>query len=75
MTYKECIDNFPVENTIAGIYGTEQSFTLEPGANVDDIETWSDPPLEWGDDDAFQFVIYDPSAAATFIDCLPCSMR
>mgnify|MGYP007101845585 CR=1 FL=1 len=59
MLFERCVELYPIDKTIIGDYSTEQSFKVEPGGTIDNIEKWYDPILEWDDKDAFPFVVYN----------------
>ena len=59
MTFKNCIENFPINDTLVGTYSTDQSFSVPRGKNVDDIEHWRDNPF-WEDSSCYSFVVFLP---------------
>ena len=59
MTFDVCVRNYPIDETLVGSYGCDQSFKINDANSIDDIETWPNQPLDWGDDSAFPFVVYN----------------
>jgi len=60
MTFKNCIENFPLNDTLVGYYDTEQSFSVPANCNIDDIEEWRDNPF-WEDSSCYSFITFDPA--------------
>jgi len=60
MTFKQCVENFPLINTLVGTYSTDQSFSVPRGSDVDDIEKWDNNPF-WEDDSCYSFVVFIPT--------------
>ena len=59
MKFKDCVKNFPLNDTLVGYYDTEQSFSISVGRSVDNIEKWRDNPF-WEDDNSYAFITYEP---------------
>lgn len=64
MTFEQCVKEFPIWKTYIGTYSNNKSFTVENENDIDAIETWDDPILEWNQDDTiyegcYPFVVYD----------------
>lgn len=59
MTFKECVESFPIYDTLVGRYDSDQSFSVPRGKNIDDIETWSENPF-WEDSSCYSFVVFLP---------------
>jgi len=59
MTFKNCVENFPLNDTLVGNYNSDQSFSISVGESVDNIEKWRDNPF-WEDNSSYAFVTYEP---------------
>lgn len=59
MTFKNCIEYFPMYDTLVGSYSTDQSFSVPAGKNVDDIDEWDNNPF-WEDWSCYSFVVFLP---------------
>lgn len=59
MTFKNCIENFPIHDTLVGRYISEQTFTVPNPQSVDHIERWDDNPF-WEDSSCYSFVVFEP---------------
>ena len=59
MTFKECVEYFPINHTLIGHYDTQQSFSVPHGHNVDNIDEWDNNPF-WEDSSCYAFVVFDP---------------
>lgn len=59
MTFKDCVESFPIYDTLIGHYESNQSFTISRGTDIDDIEEWPENPF-WEDASCYAFVIFVP---------------
>lgn len=59
MTFKNCIENFPIHDTLIGRYDSEQSFTIPNPQSISLIEEWDDNPF-WEDSSCYSFVVFEP---------------
>lgn len=59
MTFKNCIENFPIHDTLVGRYDSEQTFTITDPHSIDHIEKWDDNPF-WEDNSCYSFVVFEP---------------
>ena len=61
MTFKECVQRFPLYDTLIGNYSLEQRFSIKHISDVDDIEEWKDNPF-WEDSSCYSFVSFNPTS-------------
>ena len=59
MTFKNCIENFPINDTLIGYYHADQSFSVPFNGDVNDIEKWDDNPF-WEDSSCYSFIVFLP---------------
>lgn len=59
MTFKNCVENFPIYDTLIGHYDSNQSFTISRGTDIDDIDEWRENPF-WEDSSCYAFVVFVP---------------
>ena len=58
MTFEEVITLYPIYHTLAGDYNNETELELNTIEDVEKLEKSNDPPLEWGADCAYAFMVY-----------------
>lgn len=64
MTFEECVKEFPLDKTIIGNYASDQTFYIKNPEDIEGIENWPDPPLEWAQDTtvyegSYPFIVYE----------------
>ena len=56
MKFEECIKDYPIHDTLVGDYSMQWVYTLDEARN---LRNSYNPPLEWGSDCAYSFLVYD----------------